>query len=340
MARNGGGGGFDFSLLASNLILGGSIGIAAIGWFVAFIGQIVAQARTNDNVPRSSGQLGVLWFGIFVELFLLIGVILTIATDTIAISRLQISAWTAVGLVFSVIGIDKGIYSDVGSLEAMAAGYFILTVVNVIWLLFFTSEEDSAVYAALSSVGSGGLSGPGARGGAVGGGRQMRMAGGSGAVGMGSGSGGFASGGGAYQQAYVNSPSTADVTSTGRGLGTSAGVSGAGAPSSQSVRSGSVANRGAGANAASGPGSEYAGSQAHAPGSPTGSKSADADPNSGYGYRARALYAYQANADDPTEISFAKGELLDIVDNSGKWWQARKSTGETGIVPSNYMQLL
>lgn len=26
----------------------------------------------------------------------------------------------------------------------------------------------------------------------------------------------------------------------------------------------------------------------------------------------------QANADDPTEISFSKGEILDIVDNSGE----------------------
>lgn len=35
--------------------------------------------------------------------------------------------------------------------------------------------------------------------------------------------------------------------------------------------------------------------------------------------RARALYAYQASADDPNELSFGKGEILDVIDQSGKW---------------------
>jgi len=66
----------------------------------------------------------------------------------------------------------------------------------------------------------------------------------------------------------------------------------------------------------------------------------DVSDDAQYVYKGQALYAYTASPDDPNELSFEKGELLDIVDNKGKWWQARKKDGNIGIVPSNYIRIV
>jgi SHO1 osmosensor len=43
------------------------------------------------------------------------------------------------------------------------------------------------------------------------------------------------------------------------------------------------------------------------------------------------MYAYSASPDDPNEVSFAKGDMLDVIDGTGKWFQVRAPNGQTGV---------
>ena len=52
---------------------------------------------------------------------------------------------------------------------------------------------------------------------------------------------------------------------------------------------------------------------------------------------------YQFNSQSAEELSFEKDAVLDIIDkpkDDPDWWQARKSSGETGLVPRNYVEEL
>lgn len=110
-----------------------------------------------------NGDVGVLWFAIFLQLFLILGVLYTLASDSIAMHRFQISVFGAVAIVFAVNGVQAGIFTGIGSLDAMSVGWLILAMVDIIWVLYFTSEEDSLALHIFNSMGTGGLTPPSRR---------------------------------------------------------------------------------------------------------------------------------------------------------------------------------
>jgi SHO1 osmosensor len=104
-----------------------------------------------------------MWFAIFLQLFLILGVLYTLASDSIAMNRFQISIFGSVAVVFAVIGTNAGVFSSAPSLEAMGAGWLVTAFVDILWVLYFTSEEDSLMFHIFNSFGTGGLTPPSRR---------------------------------------------------------------------------------------------------------------------------------------------------------------------------------
>jgi len=207
----------------------------------------------------------------------------------------------------------------------------ILAVVDILWILYFTSEEDSLMLHIFNSFGTGGLTPPS---------RRRRR--GTSVHNMGSPGNGYAapySSGGVGPVGYEAK------------MGRNGSFHGEGAePANRSVGgAGSITNAPTSVNAGSIRGDSTVGSPLMGSGAagigagggpPTGPGETELPAADGFSYKAKALYGYTANTEDPNEISFAKGEILDIVDKQGKWWQARKSDGTIGIAPSNYLQII
>jgi len=77
--------------------------------------------------------------------------------------RFQISIFGAIAIVFSVMGVQAGIFTRRPALDAMSVGWLILAMVNILWVLYFTSEEDSLMFHVFNLMGTGGLTPPSRR---------------------------------------------------------------------------------------------------------------------------------------------------------------------------------
>lgn len=42
------------------------------------------------------------------------------------------------------------------------------------------------------------------------------------------------------------------------------------------------------------------------------------------------VHADTASADDPTEVSFRKGEMFAVISKSDLWWEVKKVNGQQG----------
>jgi SHO1 osmosensor len=293
---------------------------------IAFISSIVAQIQSP--FPNYS------WWTVVYMLFCIIGVFVVIASNTIETYHVAIVGFLAAGLVLTTSSVNSLVYSPEGAKEAAAAGHILLSMVavsplmakntsntanlelQIVWIFYFGSTPSAVSRAYLDSFAlnkehresrnSRGMSH------AYGAQRPDTSISSHQAPQM-------------YTSAQLNGFENSSPVVSGFPNG-AAGVE----RSSQARFGGPVAAAPVASNLGGNTTAPMNGEQ------PVGEVVAPTE----YPYRAKAIYSYEANPDDANEISFSKHEILEVSDVSGRWWQAKKENGDTGIAPSNYLILL
>lgn len=284
-----------------------TISIAMLAWFIAFVASIVAQVQSA--FPNFA------WWAVVYMLFCIVFVFVVVASDTSMTYHVAIVGFLSAGLVLTSSAVNSLVYSPEGAKEAAAAGHILLSMVAIVWIFYFGSTPSAVSRAYLDSFAlhkdrrnsrnSRGMSnsyGPQRPDTSISSHQAPQM----------------------YTSAQLNGFETSSPVS-----GFPGGAAGAERTSSQ-PRFGNNTTAPAPVQSNLGTSGPMNAEQ------PVGEVVAPTE----YPYRAKAIYSYEANPDDANEISFSKHEILEVSDVSGRWWQAKKANGETGIAPSNYLILL
>ena len=323
-----------------------TISIAIISWVIAIVGSIAA-ASTNETFPRFT------WWGIAYQFLLLIILILLYSFDTVDYYKSFLTGAFAVAFVYNTNSATNLVYATGSKKAAAAAGVILLSVINLIWIFYYGGDNASPTNRWIDSFSLKGIK-PSAyentlirtrrrtsrnlNNNNMNTNRQMsdRF--------MPTSPGFNNNNSNVQHENYMSShalagfenadpsisqmnPSHTNTNNTNIEMDTHLSdqpVLSTGSNNNTENTFLSVTSNGSVSDSTMG--------------DTLGLYSDIGDDN--FKYTARTLYSYQADDEDQYEISFDQGEILKVSDIEGRWWKARRANGETGIIPSNYVQLI
>ncbi|MCJ1287304.1 Transmembrane osmosensor [Xylographa opegraphella] len=285
-----------------------TVSIATLAWLIAFIASIISDVR--GPYPNFA------WWTIAYLLCSIIGVVVVVASDSHDTYNIAIVGFLSAGLVFTTSSVNTLVYSPRGEQEAAAAGFILLSMVSIVWIFHFGSGPQASYRIYIDSL-------------ALHKEQRSPMR---------------------HSRPMSTNNYRPETTISGNHVPqmyTSAQLNGFETSSPVIAYPGGPVGGDRNASQPRFIGSAAAHSPARSPvqtaaglGGEPHQNPADVGAPTEYPYRAKAIYSYEANPDDANEISFSKHEILEVSDVSGRWWQAKKDNGDTGIAPSNYLILL
>ncbi len=323
-----------------------SISLAIVSWVIA-IGGSISSASTNESFPRFT------WWGIVYQFLIICSLMLFYCFDLVDHYRIFITTSIAVAFVYNTNSATNLVYADGPKKAAASAGVILLSIINLIWILYYGGDNASPTNRWIDSFSIKGIR-PSPLEKSL---HRARRRGNRNTTPYQNNvyndairDSGYATQFDGYPQQqpshtnYVSSTALAGFENT--QPNTSEAVNLHLNTLQQRINSASNAketndnsNNQTNTNIGNTFDTDFSnGNTETTMGDTLGLYSDIGDDN--FIYKAKALYPYDADDDDAYEISFEQNEILQVSDIEGRWWKARRANGETGIIPSNYVQLI
>ncbi|KAF3988675.1 hypothetical protein FT663_02090 [Candidozyma haemuli var. vulneris] len=294
--------GFKISNFIGDPFAIATVSFGVIAWIVAIAG---GAASAQHSFPRFT------WWGLVYQIVLVIMIFVLYVYNTIELYKFTLVGFLSVAFLYTTNSTNNLIYNSNSSGNlCCAAGCILLSMLNILWILYFGGHPESPTNQFIDSfsVRNNGFHG------SLPAGEYKEEE--------------FAVPRSASNNYHNNDDRHSQNTNTKSAYMSSSQLNGLENFSNSNVHNSNPNVPGSVRNSTRN--TVYNQSDANAFGMPAGV----------FRYKAQALYSYDANPEDINEISFVKDEILEVDDIDGKWWQARRSNGQVGICPSNYVKLL
>lgn len=319
-----------------------TVTFGVISWIVAIAG---AAAGPQSNFPRFT------WWGLVYEALIIIAIFLLYLNNTIELYKFTLVGLLSCAFLYTSNSVSQLVYLSNSAYLCCAAGCIMLSILNFIWILYFGGHPESPTNQFIDSFSlKSHLHNHGHLPSSENNARSLNHR-------VSSRHAGTTLDGGDDEYKYispVNLPSGANTTAAGQHLDNLAQLrqsqltttqKSSTTPYVSSSQLNGLENFST-SDVHKTRGGEAANANSHSTGNGNrhtiynDAQSQTDIPGITFRYKAKALYSYEANPDDINEISFVKDEILEVDDIDGKWWQARRTNGQVGICPSNYVKLL
>ncbi|RDA95264.1 hypothetical protein CP533_3547 [Ophiocordyceps camponoti-saundersi (nom. inval.)] len=126
-----------------------TLSISMLAWLITFISCIISQVQPAPRDETSFPPFA--WWAVVYSFFLIGGIFVVIASDAVHTYHVAITGYLAGGMVLVTSGVNSLVYSKSGAREAAAAGFILLSMVVIVWILYFGSTPSATPRAFIDS---------------------------------------------------------------------------------------------------------------------------------------------------------------------------------------------